>query len=522
MRTRVVVASLALLAACEMPDGTVAPPSPLAPVELGDQLALIDRGSRTVSLLDAGGDLRPRQIQVEHDPVAATRRPGTQDLLVLSRGERGGPRVKPTSPVLTVIPRDEKTTVARLPLASRFDRLTASDDGRFVIAMFGTDVKNGDLLFNPNELAIIDLAAAAPVVTPRTLRSFGTVPKGVVFSPPLPSEDGPLRLAVVLSDNNLTLVDLERADRAEITIPLTLPDDRRLVQPQQVIFDDRDPTIYVRAAQANDIYAIRLVPVPASERMGHPFRPSLSQLAAGTAPSDMALFDAPDGRRLLVTSAGSPEAFVIDVRTSRSTRLPLDAPAGRIQLFSAGAPGNPQVKPRALLMGAGNNTLSFLDLDGLEELRTRNVEGRTMTGPAIKVVPFLDRGIVLLGHGDGGAGVSVVDLTRRTVAPINAAERLENIVVGQPADRLWIAPQASQRLAFLRLDGLASGEVRLDASVASVHALAPRPDGRSFVAVVHPDPGGDVTVLDAANPDRATARRVHGLFLQNLLERGDR
>src|SRR5205814_1209822 len=162
-------------------------------------------------------------------------------------------------------------------------------------------------------------------VAPRTIRSFGSVPAQVLFSPPLSLPDGPRTLAVILSQNFVTLLDLEHPTRPEITVPLTLPDDHRTLQPVQVIFETKDPAVYVRAAGANDIYALRLLPVAPAERApgGNDFTPALSQLAAGTAPADMALFDSADGPRLLVVSPGSSDAFVIDARTSRSTRIAL-------------------------------------------------------------------------------------------------------------------------------------------------------------------------------------------------------
>ena len=102
------------------------------------------------------------------------------------------------------------------------------------------------------------------------MRSFGSVPQAVLFSPPLPlrgdgtSPPRTLRLALVLSDNAITLLDVEN-DRTEITISLTRADETRTVRPVQVLFQASDPTsaaapgddpqIFVRSEGSNDIVA---------------------------------------------------------------------------------------------------------------------------------------------------------------------------------------------------------------------------------------------------------------------------
>ena len=57
----------------------------------------------------------------------------------------------------------------------------------------------------------------------RTLRSYGTVPTAITFSPPLKLADGPRTLAVIFADDFVTLLDVEHPTRSEVTIGLTLP-----------------------------------------------------------------------------------------------------------------------------------------------------------------------------------------------------------------------------------------------------------------------------------------------------------
>jgi hypothetical protein len=516
------------VAACQSWDpGYAERPVLLPPVALQSQLALVETSNARVFFIDpAQPEGRARVATVAKAPVLAARRNGKDELLVLSRGERGEPGVTPEPAALTVLSPDPATAPRVMPLGSRFNALDQSDDGRFLVAHFGPQTNTGDALFNPNEIALVDLMASNPVV-PRTIRSFGSVPAGVAFSPPMNLPDGPRNLAVILSQSFVTLLDLDHPTRSEITVPLTLPDDHRALQPVQVLFEPNDPAIYVRADGANDIYALRLLPVDASERApdGNDFTPALSQLGAGSGPADMALYDSADGPRLLVVSTGSSDAFVIDARTSRSTRIALDEPASRIDLFEGAGPGDPKSRSRALLIGTGlaSRSIGFLDLDELELLGRRNLDSRSMGAPAVDSLFFPGRGLAVVLHRaqPGTAGVSVIDLAQRTVAPIFA--EVPPVGLAPSPDKIWVSPGSGDRLGFLDLGTLAPGEVRLDAPITAIIPMAKGADGKSRVVVVHGgDPAGSLTVLDGDRPERATARAMVGFLLQDLLERGDR
>ena len=94
---------------------------------------------------------------------------------------------------------------------------------------------------------------------------------------------------------------------------------------------------------------------------------------------------------------------------------------------------------------------------------------------------------------------------------------LENAKFGANETRIFVAPSFGARLGFLDLGTFVPGEVRLDASITAVLPLADAP----IVAVIHGDLAGHVTLLDASDPRRETARSVQGFLLSNLLARGD-
>lgn len=497
------------------------------PIALGSTVAFLDRGRSEALLIDPSAPrLAPRRVAVGKNVVLAVPHAAHDSLLVLSRGEPGKTGVAPQKPRLDVIPSDPTAAPRVIELGSRYDSLSQSADGRFVIASFSAGGRDADQgLFNPNELAIIDLTAnpELPPVT-RTVRSFGSVPLGIVFSPVFQGgrllPDGPRSLAVVLSLGYVTLIDLNNLNRSEITVALTLADDARIIKPAQVVFDALDPTIYVRVEGADDVYTLRLADVPAAARVSNDFFPSLSQVGAGGRPSDMTLFDAGQGSRLLVVAPGTGDATVLDPLSSHATRIPLGFSASTAYLFDGPAPGDPQPRKRAVLMGGGTQ-MAFLDLSRIEEMRTRNLDVRPIGVTATQVIPLPAQGSLLaISPAGNGQGVSVVHLGRRTASPLLSSTALSNFTLA--AGRLWFLIGAGDRVGFLNLANLQPGEVRLDrvarALVPVTAAAAVGTPGTPLMVAVHDDPTGSLTVLDATLPERATARSVEGLFLTDVLE----
>ncbi len=513
------------------------PWSLLPPVVLETEVAYVEKTSKTAFLLDpAGADLKARTFPVAKSAILAVRRHEHEDLLVLCRGEPGKPGVPAESAELVMVSGGVGKATQRFRLASRFNALAQTANGRFVIAYFAGSVQGqmgGNVLFNPNEIAILDLDAATPMAIPRTIRSFGGFPLDIVFSPELNLLEGKRTLAVLLSVNYVTLLDLDNPQRPEITVPLS---DNRALRPAQVLFEtsDKTPAVYVRLQDSDDIHVLRLIDVPADERpsTGNDFTAALSQLTAGSRPADMALFGPANNLRLLVVSPGSREAHVIDARTSRSIKLPVTTSANRIVIFKAAGPGDPQTRTRALLIdsgGAGRDVV-FLDLDGSDEPGRARPDTRSMSAPAQVALVFRDKGMALIQHAANAGGFSVIDLARRTASPIQSSVQIQRLMLGvTPSSKLWIAlgsqnpgATSSPTLGFLNLDTLTVGDVRLDAPVGVLLPLGRRSDGRQMIVVDHGGNEGFITVLDADKPERASARSVRGFLLQDLLSRGVR
>lgn len=501
-----------------------APITTLGPIAAGQSLTWIDTSTATARVLDVStSELSVREVSVGIDPVRAVARNGASELMVLSRGSRGEPGVAPSPGTLTLIP--SAGAARTYTVGSPFNAVSQTDDGRFAIAHYLPTATSGRLLFNPNEIAIVDLNAPPSNTNPtlRTVRSFGGVPNAVVFSPTMPINGTARRLAVVLSDAYVTLIDLTNPTRSEITVRLTLPEDSRAIRPTQLLFDPEQSTVYVRAAASNDVYALRLVTVTPDGPTGNDFRPSINQLAAGRAPSDMALIGAPSDRKLLVVSPGSSDARVIDARANSTVTVPLDAAANRILLFAATSPRDPTAQPRALLYAVDgiSSAVSFLELTDLDARRGQNVETVQLTRAVQRALALPERGAVMLDHASTSTGgqLSLLDLSRRTVSPIFAEVPLEGATFDSDRSKLWVAPRSTARVGYINLANFSPGEVRLDEPVTDVIPLPGSTAATGHVVAVHPSLGGSLTVLDAADPRRETAHSLRGYLLGSLLDR---
>src|SRR5690606_20333349 len=151
---------------------------------------VLDVGSRRVSG-------QTTTYGIPEGPVWTERRNQHNELLLLARGAETG------EASLSRI--DDERVVAEHVLGTRFDRVTQSEDGRYAIAWYapGAARDEDSLLFNPNEIAIVDLEAdEGESVTTQSLRGYGAAPTSVIFSPELEVEGQTFRVALVLFDSH--------------------------------------------------------------------------------------------------------------------------------------------------------------------------------------------------------------------------------------------------------------------------------------------------------------------------------
>ncbi|MBN2576618.1 MAG: hypothetical protein JXP73_18785 [Deltaproteobacteria bacterium] len=563
---------LPALAACDDNDAEFwQQPNDLLPmVALDDRVAFVERISQTVFLLDPGDPtLTPRLVPVGKAPVAAVKRNGANQLLVLTKGDRGSPSEPAVPAELHVIDAVAATSDS-YPLTGRFDAMAQSDDGRHLVLHHSPSGQSqaDSALYNPNEMTLVDFgnpAAPTTKVTPKTIRSLGGVPSAVAFSPSYAFASGPRTLAVVLSQNYVTVQDIDHPDHTEISVPLCPQAASCNLTPAQVVFDPRNLSIYVRVSGAKDIYQITLTDLVKDLQPGqlpptppsNDFSASLSMLAVGSTPADMALYPVlvDDGihgpqpeSRLAVASSEARRLVIIDPSTSQAVSVATLVPVDHIVSFVTKVDGKD--KQQALLVDRtqGSTSVLFADLEQVATTGGLALSDYPLGAAAKEVHPLFDvlgsvAGVVLVaGNYSGSAAVTVVDLATRSFSTFGASSplALPTFETRIPS-RLWSVDQGtglcylnlSERLdpttGLLDEPRLATGEIWLDQNIVSITPLKtagsqPVAAGTippRYLVVGHNDPGaiGNLTILDADHPDRANARAAYGFLLTNYLER---
>jgi hypothetical protein len=522
-------------------------------VALDDRVAFVESNAQTAFLLDpADPSLTPRQVPVGKAPVLAVKRNGANQLLVLSKGDRGSSDELEVPAQLDVIggaaPTAGLPAVASYPLSGRYDALAQSSDGRFLVLYHSPagQAQADSALFNPNEMTLVDFNNLALPAKSKTIRSLGGVPSAVLFSPLYSFSAGQRTLAAVLSQNYVTIIDLDNRDNTEISVPLCPQSSGCSINPVQVLFDPRNPTpdapyvsIYVRASGARDIYQITLTDIGPTTAPDNPFSASLSMLAVGGPASDMALYGSgKNGTRLAVAAADIKSLVIIDPSTSSTIAVPTAIPVSQIVPFAL-PPSPPATAPRyqALLLDrtSGSSSVLFADLGQVETTRGLALADYSLGASVSDVRPFVEQGIVVLvgGKFSGNAAVTVVDLADRSFSAFGTTSEL-SLPTFEPRSpsRLWHVDQGTG-LCYLNLVQRPSGEARLttaetwlDQNVTGIVPLAQpsteqTSDTTRYLVVEHSDPYavGNLTILDAETPDRATARAAYGFLLSNYLER---
>lgn len=539
-RTLVFLSALTSLAGCSnsSTEFWLQKPDLLPMVALDDRVAFVDRVSATAFVLDPGDpSLVPQRVPVGTAPVSAAKHTGSNRLLVVSGGSRGSAAKAAVAPQLTVLD-PTGAPPASLDLDSRFDGLAQSQEGRYAILYHTSSSQdgNGGTLFNPNDLVVVDFGATptgAPTSTPRSIRSLGGVPSSIRFSPEYPFPTlGARRMAVVLSQSYVTLLDLYDLTRSEISIPLCAVTSACSYVVDDVVFDPSNLAIYVRVDGASDVFAIAL-----SETGSGGYQASLSMLAVGATASDMALYRTGKDARLAVLAPDAKRLVIIEPSTGSSTTVSMAIPANKIVPFTTPStdPTDPRPRDRGMLVDLvhGSNSVLFADFEQVESAGSIGLAQYSIRGSATDVVSLNAPGMAMLmfGKSMGNAVLSVVKLGTQSFFDFNSSSALGTPYLDSVGNRLWSVDSPDQGASSSGVHYLDIGStstqapptVWLDQTIVGITALA-KPNGADqvrYLVLAHPDPNdfGNLTFVDADNPKRATARTAYGFLLSSYLER---
>jgi hypothetical protein len=496
------------------------------PIVVGRQLVYLDRIRERAILV------RPYQREVQHVDVG--RRPSfmlpTPDqsrLVVLCKGWVATARgEEDEAPSLQIIDTDDGETVVH-ELGSPFDEVAISDDDRYAVAFFSANAEPGEteVFRNPNSVAILDLESGD--LAEKNVRSFGDVPRGVIFSPstmaplnPDGSLGAPRTLAVVFADGYLTLLDVTHPERREITVRLSLPGMSSTVSPLEMVFAPATGTAYLRASGTNDVYVLTLTSREAPGPSENDFVVSVNTLAAGSFPSDVALFEDGGQQKVLVANRMSSDLTVIDALTASFVTIAVGDPVDRILVYPA---ENPEVAV-VFSQASPRRTIHFLDLEGVETALGRNLTTLNGAEPVVGMELIPNRGQALVVHDDARSVMSVLDLEERTLSPFTGHDALAGYTMTRDGSVLAGFSLDQERLGVVSLEYMTSRMVVLSHHPTRVITLASAPgepidaELRSVI-VDHDEPYGLITVLPEPLTDTAGSTfALRGFLLEGLLD----
>jgi hypothetical protein len=484
------------------------------PIALDSQLVFVDGAKQRAYLLDAS-KLQPEasttDVKLPAGAGHVERRLGEHDeVLVVCAGQRGID-AEAEEAALVAINGAGKSRTYSLGTAP-FDTLQQSEDGSYAI-LYRSGKGESRTLNNPNELVVVNLDKMPKdtgAVTRKTPDGLGHPLSQVIVSPTLRIGDTSRRLLVVLSAAEVTLFDLSHLERRATIVQL---DETRLINPTQVLFDDPNPTLYVRAQNSDNIFMFRLEQHN-NDPLGNDFRPTINPIGGGSGPRDMALFGEPPERRLLVVAENSSQALVIDPSSSKTTALKLATPAQHILLFSATSPRDSQVRRRAVLYADKRNSVTFLDLNDLADSPEDKLEVLPLSTAIVSMIPQIDQDELVFLHAQS---ITLLNLAERTLTPISADSPLSGAIFEPVRKRLWVGPAGTRWVGTLDVDTGTTDEIRLDADI---RAIVPMFRAKRL-AVLHPSDIGYVTFLDLDSPTRDSAVSVRGFFISGSFDRGE-
>ncbi len=524
--TRTLTLACALLAGCgwsdERPIVWERDRAVLGPISLKTQIAYVDSALDRVTLVD-----------IEHaTPVVSARSIGRRALhatpsadrhylYVITRGEEAIRRGQIDEPPQFWSVDTQYADVAPVAYAigSPFDRIAVAPDNTTAIAYFSAAGPDAAGFFrNPNELAVIDLTRPPGPGNPmlKTIRSFGSVPEGVVLSPPMivpGAEDAsPRTFAFILSANNLTVLDAAHPERREISIRLDLGGPA--VVPREVVFAPKTASAYVRSDHARDVLQVLLQSTVPATAGGNDYRPQLAELGAGGGPTDIAVYDAANGRRyILAATPNTSEVVVIDADTAEFRAVRLTDPIDRILLFPTGTDAPPH---KALFASIGSKLgrVHVLDLEHITDPLTQaSIRTIKLDRPVRDVVPVPARDLAMLVHDDERTVLGLLDMVTESTSPLLGVGRLDSYDFSPDGSYLIGATANVARVGFIALDNLHPTDFRLDDAPARVLSSA-----NSKIFVDHGDPLGQATIIPSPTATRADAVVLEGFLTANLLD----
>ena len=485
-------------------------------VAVGSSVAFVSQAGGHVDMLSLAGDSpqpQAKRVRLPSLPRTWSVRNEHEELLLLSDGDQRDGHEDPR-PRLTALAADG--SLRNYDVEGHFGRSAQSQDGHWVVLFSGEEDGWDRVVSNLNQVALVDLTAPPSEDNPRvhTLLGLGGSPRFAEVTAELDILGEKRRLAVFYSQTYISIFDLSHPERAEITVPLGEVSEGGSARPEQVVYDEQRAAIFVRTSNSPDVYMVGFSE-DVDDVSQHDFvLAPPNPLPVGSIPRDIRVYEESDGTTRLLALA-SQSLAIVEPNSARLSSVRLTAAGDRMLPYrlvddDESGPG------RLLVYGAAvaASALSFVDLNDLEDRRSRNVSELPLPyAISAAAEPLVQGERVVLQHSRGNewgqpSNVAVIDLALEAAFPLT----LHPISKLDPSTgQLWVAGQ--DRVAVVDLPSLSIDEFPLDAYINTMLM----PSGSPFVVFDHGSREGYITLVDRDEPSRAQALSLRGFFWESIL-----
>jgi len=494
--------------------------------------------------------------------------PRRQRLYVLAAGVQ--PRKNPDDelPSLTVVDGGglgvDPFVVARYTLDDPPDAIQVDPEGEYAVVTVG-----GGVVENPNELLLVELPpadATEPLdegetrLTAKTIRSFGSSPQAITFTPRMRFPDRERRLLIVRTEQEVALIDLEHPEQ-EVTVKLSEPLAGQVTsRPLEVAFhdnqpdelglpqdEDRYPLIAIRMENESTIPFLSFEPAGGGaaqgaeddpiETQGVGFEVTVNLAEVRAVPSDIDFFwtevnNEPELRLAALLKApleGQYRAAMVDPIANRTDFVEVGASYTQMTRVTDEAATGARTSDIALLWGGTEPSVAFWELGTTGSAAHRSIEAHPVGISVTSVTAItrddtapegedFDYGHLKILQGSGAGEFYVLDLKERETSPMVTPDGSPIISLSPDGQRAWVYKRSSARFASLRFEDLHPTTLQVERGVTAVHDVAQGDEaGERAVFALHADGTSlGVTVLDATDPDTADTRFYGGILLGGL------
>lgn len=398
-------------------------------------------------------------------------------------------------------------------VGSQFDQITFDPEKRFAILYHGAE-NDASGLYNPNEVAIVDLAAKPSKTNPHVLSVSmdGRRIDMVSFIASLRIGGTERQLAVFLAGSIARIVDLSDPENIWAKVPL-LPtgDPQNFLAVQLIALDETEgcdnagceAKLFIRSPYNQDIYYISL------GRSPNGFEGvQTKQLEAGGYPSSMSVVT--DGDITLMAVLSNTNGFckinLIDIDTSASFNITERDNLNYMKLIEDADNGD-----KLVLWGDYSQSVYFLTVPDLTKEKGRNLTNFVVQG-GIDYVRELDGDRLLIIP--NSVDLMLLDLVTEKASMLssNGDYNWPDAEIYQ--EMFYVLPKTADRVDYYDLASGRPDSLLLDDTGLSIHILP----GQKTGIIWHTTKTGRATIFPLNAPSRANALVVDGLWLVASLE----